>query len=372
MKCLMYLFWSVIYCNGIINSCEINNQNICFAQDFADRIIDDANQLIKKNLVGYRREGIQEGLLLIGPSGCGKTDLAKAIALKINLNTIFLSGALIAREYDACCGQNLKRLTDLVSTKQISGTIILDDLHLLCQSRKNKQISYPDMQTAVSQFLQSCIKNGQISLIACSLSSQSVIAPVKCHFTNIVELSNPNIATRERMLDYYLKTYASDDLVNKIAERTKGFSSRELRFIAQTMIAFADKRASQGVTYDDYIEAFKHVRLRENKAKSRFETWQFIKKYGLMLSIGVGVVEIIGLYNYYVKQMTRLDLMEQKFNEILQSIKSTDEKVFDVMKILRPTIPTMSGLELYIEKKYFGATSYINLVGRECLVKKSS
>lgn len=232
--------------------------------------------LIRPDL--FAKAGIKpsKGILLSGPSGTGKTLLAKAVATEANANFISVKGPELISKW---VGESEKHVREIFKkARQVSPSIIFFDE--FDSISKVRGMSMSDAtERVVNQLLTELdgIEELEKVVVIAATNRRDLIDPSLLRpgrIDAIVELSVPDIKTREKIFEVHTKNMPlekSVDLSGYI-KKTDGWTGAEIESIARNAGINAIKRfyitkKSENLTIakEDFDKALEDVAKSVNK-----------------------------------------------------------------------------------------------------------
>jgi transitional endoplasmic reticulum ATPase len=192
---------------------------------------------------------IPKGILLHGPSGTGKTMLAKAVATESEANFISVKGPELISKW---VGESEKGIREIFrKARQASPCVIFfDEVDSIAPHRGGRSMGEDGvggatgMERMLSQLLTEMdgIQEMQGIVVIAATNRADMIDPALIRpgrFDKIVYVPNPDKKTREKILSIYTKgkPIGRDIDLNKIAEKTEGFSGADVSVIVNTAIS---------------------------------------------------------------------------------------------------------------------------------------
>ncbi|MCH1536905.1 MAG: AAA family ATPase, partial [Candidatus Poseidonia sp.] len=196
-----------------------------------------------------------------GPPGCGKTLLAKAVANHTDATFIRMVGSELAQKYIGEGGRMVRELFSLAKEKSPS-VIFLDEIDAIGAKRLDGSTSGDrEVQRTLMQLLAEL--DGfdalqDVKIIAATnrpdILDDALLRPGR--FDRVIEIPIPDDDARKSILKVHLKSMNTKKIsIQRIVERTKGYSGAELRAtcVESGMIAIRDGRNT--VTQTDVMDA---------------------------------------------------------------------------------------------------------------------
>ena len=218
------------------------------------------------NAEQFREVGIEppSGVLLHGPPGTGKTMLAKAVANQTDATFIKMAGSELVRKFIGEGARLVRDLFELASERE-PAIIFIDEIDAIAAKRtESKTSGDAEVQRTMMQLLSEMDgfeDRGEIRIIAATnrfdMLDRAILRPGR--FDRLIEVPEPDIEGRERILEIHSKEMTLADSVNlgAIAAETDGFSGAELASLATEagMFAIRDGRTEvKTVDFEDAIE----------------------------------------------------------------------------------------------------------------------
>lgn len=239
-------------------------------------------------------------LLLYGPSGTGKTLLASAVSNGIDATFFCVSAGDLLSKWFGDSSRLIAALFAEARRKQPS-VIFIDDFEVLVPDRSS-DVSGPEARV-LSQILVEmdglrAKRNGAfVMTIAATNAPWRIDHAVLSRFGRVVHVPLPDAKARAAIFDLHLrrKGYCSAATPEWLADRTHGYSGREIAQICADMIRRMTARANPGladaadqgrasaasyrvrrdtVTTDDFQAAISNVRKAcSEEAERRYHDW---------------------------------------------------------------------------------------------------
>lgn len=190
-----------------------------------------------------------QGVLLYGPPGTGKTTIARAIGTWIGAKVIFASAPELLDKYVGESERKLRELYKPAITEYDSKgenadlfLIIIDEIDCLCQDRNMAKTG----SSLVTQFLSilNGIKQYDNFITIGTTNRRNTMDEALLRdgrFEVQVHVPLPDVISREKILDVYLKNMRESNLAQvdskKIAELTEGYSGANLEGLIREAVA---------------------------------------------------------------------------------------------------------------------------------------
>ncbi len=219
----------------------------------------------------FKKVGIEppKGILLVGPPGCGKTLLAKAVANHTDATFIRMVGSELAQKYIGEGGRMVRELFSLAKEKSPS-IIFLDEIDAIGAKRLDGSTSGDrEVQRTLMQLLAEL--DGfdaleDVKIIAATnrpdILDDALLRPGR--FDRIIEIPIPDESGRKAIIELHISKMSTKRLqINKIMEKTSGFSGAELKAtcVEAGMIAIREGRSS--ISQKDFMESVKRINVKK-------------------------------------------------------------------------------------------------------------
>ncbi|MAR93913.1 MAG: proteasome-activating nucleotidase [Euryarchaeota archaeon] len=225
----------------------------------------------------FKKVGIQppKGILLVGPPGCGKTLLAKAVANHTDATFIRMVGSELAQKYIGEGGRMVRELFSLAKEKSPS-IIFLDEIDAIGAKRLDGSTSGDrEVQRTLMQLLAEL--DGfdaleDVKIIAATnrpdILDDALLRPGR--FDRIIEIPIPDDVGRKAIIELHISKMSTNRIqLQKIVEKTSGFSGAELKAtcVEAGMIAIREKRSS--ISQKDFMESIKRINVKKSRGGSK-------------------------------------------------------------------------------------------------------
>ncbi len=227
-----------------------------------------------KDAFDYVNVETPKGILLHGPTGTGKTLIAKAVAKMTESNFISIKGPELLSKW---VGESEKGVREIFRKARLAAPciIFLDELDALVPRRGGSSDSHVT-ENVVSQILTEIdgLEELHNVLIIGATNRLDIVDPAILRpgrFDRIIEVPLPDAKGRSNIFKIHTKKkpLAKDVDLEKIVERTNGFSGAEIAAIANRAGIAALKRYVNGksssvkeieITQNDLIDAIRKVK----------------------------------------------------------------------------------------------------------------
>jgi ATP-dependent metalloprotease FtsH len=213
-----------------------------------------------KNPAKYRKFGVvlPRGVLLSGPPGVGKTLIAKAIAGEAGVTFFYASGSSFAHLY---VGVGPKKVAELFAAarKNAPSIVFIDEIDAVGKARGGARSD--ERENALNQLLTEMdgfeSQSGVVVLAATNrieLLDAALLRPGR--FDRRVEVGLPSVKDRKEILKIAFNGKPHSLDLEKLAEKTAGFSGAALATLANEAALRALRRNAEKIELSD-IEAIK-------------------------------------------------------------------------------------------------------------------
>ena len=227
-----------------------------------------------KDAFDYVNVETPKGILLHGPTGTGKTLIAKAVAKMTESNFISIKGPELLSKW---VGESEKGVREIFRKARLAAPciIFLDELDALVPRRGGSSDSHVT-ENVVSQILTEIdgLEELHNVLIIGATNRLDIVDPAILRpgrFDRIIEVPLPDAKGRSNIFKIHTKKkpLAKDVDLEKIVERTNGFSGAEIAAITNRAGIAALKRYVNGksssvkeieITQNDLIDAIRKVK----------------------------------------------------------------------------------------------------------------
>ncbi|WP_146417986.1 proteasome-activating nucleotidase Pan2 [Haloarcula hispanica] len=233
--------------------------------------IREVREAVEEPLVNaeqFREVGIEppSGVLLHGPPGTGKTMLAKAVANETDATFIKMAGSELVRKF---IGEGARLVRDLfeLAAEREPAIIFIDEIDAIAAKRtESKTSGDAEVQRTMMQLLSEMDgfdERGEIRIIAATnrfdMLDRAILRPGR--FDRLIEVPNPDVEGRERILEIHTQEMNLDDDVDlgAFATETDGLSGAELASLATEAGMFAIRDGRTTVKQSDLHDAYEKI-----------------------------------------------------------------------------------------------------------------
>jgi len=207
-----------------------------------------------------------KGILLEGPPGTGKTLLAKGIATETNASFISISGSEFVELF---VGIGASRVRDLFSNARNNRpcVIFIDEIDAVGRQRGTGiNMANDEREQTLNQILYEMDgfnDNENILVLAATnrkdVLDQALLRPGR--FDRIIRVPLPDKYSREKILDFYLKSRPVEKTLdmNALAEITSGFSGAQLKNLVNEAAIMSAKKGATCILEEDLFNAFEKL-----------------------------------------------------------------------------------------------------------------
>lgn len=219
----------------------------------------------------YKQLGIKSprGALLHGPPGTGKTLLAHAIAGKLNLPLVAVSGTELVGGMSGESEERIRELFDNI-TSLAPSVLFIDEIDAICGNRLNAQ---KDMEKRIVAQLLACLdslgENDALVLVLAATNNPDALDPALRRAGRLeqeITLGIPSLKARSEILNILCKNMSLGDDVDMhaIAQITPGFVGADLQALVNKACTFAVKRVFNDIKLKE-INDDKVVQIIDDK-----------------------------------------------------------------------------------------------------------
>jgi AAA+ superfamily predicted ATPase len=236
----------------------------------------DVNQLLLRYclyLLRYRREHrLNRLLMLTGPPGTGKSDAVRGIASTITRTLSITGNALnirVSALYNEELGRSAKQVDKLLEDIRISAQksvtfVLLDDAESLFMDRRHiLQTKVPgDVITVATTLLAGLDRfrfQPNVIMFATLNIERAVDEAILSRADHIVPFGLPTQEARIQILRNMLTGTPGEQVLEKLAEATGGWSGRDLTKIPLKAFLLGTAATPDEMTEQDYLRAVGHI-----------------------------------------------------------------------------------------------------------------
>ena len=219
-----------------------------------------------------------KGLLLFGPPGTGKTYIIKAAAGEFGVPLISLSAAELLSQGEGKAAEVLKEAFNK-ARDAAPAILFIDEIDTI-----GSRATTPALFNQLLQEMDGLKSNKGVVVVGATNEPWKVdVALLRPgRFDAILYVEPPNKAVRKALLAYYLGKFASLYDLDRLAELTKGFSSADIKALANDIKAkllLAEMEGSKLPSQEEIEEIVKKRRPSITPALlKRYKT--FLEEYG--------------------------------------------------------------------------------------------
>jgi SpoVK/Ycf46/Vps4 family AAA+-type ATPase len=253
----------------------------------------------KKDLQTIPQNILPKRLLLVGPPGTGKSTLAQIAAAKLNRDFYYIRAPMLANDYRNSAESNLRRLLVEAITRKKPCVIILDEINGLL-SQQNGLIEKENLQIAsvLWLLLDRCAERPYILVIGTCNDISQLPPQLQDRFEgNVIEIAQPDLKSRKRILFYYFSQHKHDcsyRYIYRLAKRTSDFSNRQLEALIDMACRNQIIRCIGDVIREEDVEkAFTQFKNSAKILRPRFySVKKWLKNYAQWVPIITSTVNL--------------------------------------------------------------------------------
>jgi cell division protease FtsH len=224
---------------------------------------------------------IPKGVLLLGPPGCGKTLLSKAVAGEANVPFYHISGSEFVEMF---VGVGASRVRNLFkqAKKHPSAIVFIDEIDAVGRQRgAGLGGGHDEREQTLNQILVEMdgFSTSDNVIVIAATNRPDVLDPALLRpgrFDRHVTIDNPDIKDRAAILKIHAKNkpLAKNVDLQRIAERTPGFSGADLMNLMNEAALLTARRDKKKISMDELVESIEKVMLgpeRKSRVMSKKE-----------------------------------------------------------------------------------------------------
>ena len=207
-----------------------------------------------------------KGILLEGPPGTGKTLLAKGIATETNASFISISGSEFVELF---VGIGASRVRELFTNARNNRpcVIFIDEIDAVGRQRGTGiNMANDEREQTLNQILYEMdgFNNNENILVLAATNRKDVLDQALLRpgrFDRIIRVPLPDKFSREKILDFYLKSRPVEKSLdmNALAEITSGFSGAQLKNLINEAAIMSAKKGATCILEEDLFNAFEKL-----------------------------------------------------------------------------------------------------------------
>ncbi len=211
---------------------------------------------------------IPKGVLLMGPPGTGKTLLARAVAGEAGVPFFSISGSEFVEMF---VGVGASRVRDLFkrAKKNAPAIVFVDEIDAVGRQRgAGLGGSHDEREQTLNQILTEMdgFEPHTNVIVVAATNRPDVLDPALLRpgrFDRRVVLDLPDIKDRNEILQVHAKNKPLEEKVDlqKVAERTPGFSGADLENVLNEAAIFAARKNQKKITENDVLQSIEKVML---------------------------------------------------------------------------------------------------------------
>lgn len=276
------------------------------AKESVKDIVDFLKDPQKYSLYGAR---MPKGIILYGEPGTGKTLLAKAVAGEANVPFYAVSGSDFIQVY---VGVGASRIRQLFKKAKSHGkaVIFIDEIDAIGKKRDNSKAGGSDERDQTLNALlteMSGFNEGNGIVVMAATNRLDMLDPALLRpgrFDRHVEITLPDVAAREKILDLHLKNKPVKDIkIEEWAHKTVYFSGAKLESLVNEAAILACKEDTKFIENSHMDKAFSIV-LAGHEKVNRDHIKEEDKKITAFHEAGHALVSLKVLPNEKVSKIT--------------------------------------------------------------------
>jgi len=235
------------------------------SQDKIDLVLLDSTRRRVEEYIAYLehrsefiRKGIElpESLLMYGPPGCGKTTIAHFIAQKTKLPLLTARLDGVVSSLLGSTAKNIRRIFEYANEKPC--ILFLDEFDAVAKAR-NDDSEVGELKRVVNSLLQNMDAFNQSNILIAATNHEQLLDPaVWRRFSNVIEVSIPDLAEISQLVRMFLRAAECDFIDNpsKMANAAKalvGSSPSDIRVVCYSAIRDTVLAEKSLVTYAAFM-----------------------------------------------------------------------------------------------------------------------
>jgi SpoVK/Ycf46/Vps4 family AAA+-type ATPase len=229
-----------------------------------------------------------KGVLLFGPTGCGKTMLVRAVADKLDVALVNISGSDLARSRDKDASRVIKE--NFYRARENPPAIVcMDEIDSVTSSHRSSEIS--SRRKAISEILIQMDGIGELKnvVIVATTNRPEAVDPALLRpgrFDKVIYIPLPDEETRMQIFQEHLKNtpLAPELALERLSSITKGYSGADIVYICHEakmnlIRAELGKTSKEYVTYEDFDQIFEKIKPSVNEQQLK-KYDKFLREYG--------------------------------------------------------------------------------------------
>lgn len=242
---------------------EHETQNVVNFDNIAgmDSIINDLREIVDMFLHPKKFEhfgaSMPKSILILGPSRSGKSMIGYALANEADINLILLPAEKLEIIFKLEDPQKIHDIFDQIKRAKPC-VLFIDDIHMIGTTEMAKTRNFYEFVSELDK-----LDKTDFMIIATADSAQELSSALlkKDRFNKTIKYGNPNIKSREQILNIHSKDkyLALDVDLKKIAYLTYGASSADLAQIINEAAILAIKNGTGQIYMNEILEAISKI-----------------------------------------------------------------------------------------------------------------